>query len=123
MHVAHQKVSHFNTSLHFSPATNEPMLYMSGGSPCPLNREETASTVIRVSDFLLLWLSNPLTTSKFICSPSDFEAGTPKLVAALPPLDTGYSCHFFFEWSTHVACPTNPRAELKKHHYIGLGLL
>ncbi|ORX33663.1 mannose-6-phosphate receptor binding domain-containing protein [Kockovaella imperatae] len=93
-----------NTTLHISPSTHEPMLYLQNGSACPLNSGEYASTVIR-----------------FICSPEDFDAGKPTLVAALPPLDSGNPCHFFFEWKTHVACKTNPKAELKSHHLIGFG--
>jgi cation-dependent mannose-6-phosphate receptor len=56
-----------------------------------------------------------------VCSPSDFSAGKPQLVAALPPLDSEQSCHFFFEWETHVACPTNKKAELETSHYIAFG--
>jgi hypothetical protein len=56
-------------------------------------------------------------TPQFICSPSDFHAGKPVLVAALPPGDPANYCQFFFEWSTHVACPTNPKAEMQKAHY------
>lgn len=38
-----------NTTLHISPSTNEPILYLDGGSACPYNSEEQASTAIRVS--------------------------------------------------------------------------
>lgn len=31
--------------------------------------------------------------------------GEPRLIAQLPPDDES-SCAFFFEWRTHVACPT-----------------
>ncbi|ODN80657.1 hypothetical protein L202_02836 [Cryptococcus amylolentus CBS 6039] len=86
-----------NTNLTLSPMVNDPLLTMTGGSACPGNPSETASTAIR-----------------FICSPSNFDAGKPLLVASLPPQDP---CHFYFEWSTHVACPTNPKRELESHHY------
>ncbi|GFZ42625.1 hypothetical protein JCM24511_00342 [Saitozyma sp. JCM 24511] len=89
-----------NSTLLLSPSTNEPMMYLSNGSPCPLDSQSAASTAIR-----------------FICSPSDFHAGKPVLVAALPPGDPANYCQFFFEWSTHVACPTNPKAEMQKAHY------
>ncbi|KAK8861528.1 hypothetical protein IAR55_002350 [Kwoniella newhampshirensis] len=92
-----------NTNLTISPMTNEPMLIMTDGSPCPLNPAETASTAIR-----------------FICSPSDFHAGNPVLMAALPPSD---SCHFYFEWKSHVACPTNPKQELQSGHYYVFGAI
>ncbi|XAO26989.1 hypothetical protein I312_105830 [Cryptococcus bacillisporus CA1280] len=59
-----------NTNLTLSPMTNEPMIIMTGGSSCPGKQEQTASTAIR-----------------FICSPSDFNAGKPILVASLPPQD------------------------------------
>ncbi|WVN85701.1 uncharacterized protein L203_100851 [Cryptococcus depauperatus CBS 7841] len=86
-----------NTNLTLTPMTNEPMLIMADGSPCPLNPSASSSTAIR-----------------FICNPTVFGAGTPILVASLPPIDP---CQFYFEWSTHVACPTNAKAELKQHHY------
>ncbi|ORY27462.1 mannose-6-phosphate receptor binding domain-containing protein [Naematelia encephala] len=95
-----------NSTLYLSPASNEPMLYIQNGSPCPHNSDELASTAIR-----------------FICSPSDFHAGTPILVAALPPDDPSRTCHFFFEWSTHVACPTNAKAQLGTSHYVAFGAI
>jgi len=88
-----------NTSLFLSPATDEPMIYLQNGSPCAHNPSELASTAIR-----------------FICSQSEFSAGSPKLIAALPPGNHEQACHFFFEWETHVACPTNPKASLDKGH-------
>jgi len=66
---------------------------------------------------------DPLIPPQFTCSPSDFGAGQPKLIAALPAGDPDYYCSFFFEWPTHVACPTNPKAELAKEHYIAFGAL
>ena len=44
--------SQVNTTLHISPSTDEPMLYLDNGSPCPLNPDERASSVIRVSTVL-----------------------------------------------------------------------
>ncbi|KAL0242342.1 hypothetical protein I308_105971 [Cryptococcus tetragattii IND107] len=93
-----------NTNLTLSPMTNEPMIIMTGGSSCHGNQEQTASTAIR-----------------FICSPSDFNAGKPILVASLPPQDP---CQFYFEWNTHLACPTNPKRELEtSHYYIAFGAI
>ncbi|EIW66804.1 hypothetical protein M231_01432 [Tremella mesenterica] len=92
-----------NTTLIPSPSTSEPLLLLQDGSPCPHNPSELASTAIR-----------------FICSPSDFNAGTPSLIASLPP-NAEEGCHFFFEWRSHVACPTNPRAQMNRGQYIVFG--
>ncbi|WWC60243.1 uncharacterized protein I303_102809 [Kwoniella dejecticola CBS 10117] len=92
-----------HTNLTMSPMTNEPMYVITDGSPCPLNPDARASTAIR-----------------FICSPSDFNAGSPVLVANLPPQDP---CHFYFEWRSHVACPTNPKSSLESGHYIVFGAI
>ncbi|KAK6907286.1 hypothetical protein I203_101276 [Kwoniella mangroviensis CBS 8507] len=92
-----------HTNLTLSPMTNEPMYVITDGSPCPLNPDARASTAIR-----------------FICSPSDFNAGKPLLVATLPPQDP---CHFYFEWRSHVACPTNPKSSLESGHYIAFGAI
>ncbi|WVQ83617.1 hypothetical protein IAT38_005758 [Cryptococcus sp. DSM 104549] len=96
-------IGRINKNLTMSPMTNEPMMVMTDGSPCPLNPAASASTAIR-----------------FICSPADFHAGNPVLVATLPPEDP---CHFYFEWKSHVACPTNPKAELAAGHYILFGTI
>ncbi|KAK4687626.1 cation-dependent mannose-6-phosphate receptor, partial [Tremellales sp. Uapishka_1] len=95
-----------NATLHVSPSTSEPVLIYSGGSQCPVNREISATTAIH-----------------FICSPSDFGAGTPTLVATLPAGDQANGCQFFFEWKTHVACPTNPKAQLETSHYVAFGVI
>ncbi|WVW80082.1 hypothetical protein I302_102055 [Kwoniella bestiolae CBS 10118] len=92
-----------HTNLTMSPMTNEPMYVITDGSACPLNPDAKASTAIR-----------------FICSPSDFNAGKPVLVATLPPQDP---CHFYFEWRSHVACPTNPKSSLESGHYIAFGAI
>ncbi|WWC87820.1 uncharacterized protein L201_002712 [Kwoniella dendrophila CBS 6074] len=92
-----------HTNLTMSPMTNEPMYVITDGSACPLNPDAKASTAIR-----------------FICSPSDFNAGKPVLVATLPPQDP---CHFYFEWRSHVACPTNPKSSLESGHYIVFGAI
>lgn len=96
------------------------MLYLDNGSPCPGNPNERASSVIRVRSTLAMRSTAHL---QFVCSPKDFNAGTPQLVAAIPPLDTDQSCHFVFEWKTHVACATNPRRELEAGHYIAFGAM
>ncbi|BEI97628.1 hypothetical protein CcaverHIS631_0212170 [Cutaneotrichosporon cavernicola] len=87
----------FSTNLTISPTTHEPMLIYENGSKCPGNENERASTVIR-----------------FVCSQTDFEAGKPRLVAAVPAGDK--ACHFFFDWHTHVACPTNHKTDLESAH-------
>ncbi|WWC68691.1 uncharacterized protein I206_102625 [Kwoniella pini CBS 10737] len=92
-----------HTNLTMSPMTNEPMYVITDGSSCPLNPDAKASTAIR-----------------FICSPSDFNAGTPVLVATLPPQDP---CHFYFEWRSHLACPTNVKSSLDTGHYIAFGAI
>ncbi|KAL1410371.1 hypothetical protein Q8F55_004379 [Vanrija albida] len=91
-----------STNITLSPATKEPVLLLENGSKCPGNENERASTAIR-----------------FVCSQSEFGAGKPRLVAALPPGDN--SCHFFFDWPTHVACATSPQAELASGHLIAFG--
>ncbi|WVR03836.1 hypothetical protein IAU60_000833 [Kwoniella sp. DSM 27419] len=92
-----------HTNLTISPMSNEPMYVITDGSACPSNPDAKASTAIR-----------------FICSPADFNAGKPVLVATLPPQDP---CHFFFEWRSHVACPTNPKTPLESGHYIVFGAI
>ncbi|WRT65640.1 uncharacterized protein IL334_002585 [Kwoniella shivajii] len=92
-----------HSNLTLSPMTNEPMYVITDGSACPLNPDAKASTAIR-----------------FICSPADFNAGSPVLVANLPPQDP---CHFYFEWRSHVACPTNPKTNLESGHYIVFGAI
>lgn len=57
---------------------------------------------------------------QFVCSPTDFHAGKPVLIATVPPIqDEG--CQFYFEWRSHVACPTNRKSELETGHYIAFG--
>jgi hypothetical protein len=41
--------SQVNSTLLLSPSTNEPMMYLRNGSPCPLDSQSAASTAIRVS--------------------------------------------------------------------------
>ncbi|TXT10920.1 hypothetical protein VHUM_01671 [Vanrija humicola] len=91
-----------STNITLSPGTKEPMLLLENGSKCPGNENERASTAIR-----------------FVCQQSEFGAGKPRLVAALPAGDN--SCHFFFDWPTHVACATSPQAELASGHLIAFG--
>lgn len=59
--------------------------------------------------------------AQFICSPTDFHAGKPELIAAVPPGNPDEACHFVFEWRSHVACPTNRKSELETGHYIAFG--
>lgn len=47
--VTYADPSQFSTNLTVSPTTHEPMLIYEGGSKCPGNENERASTVIRVS--------------------------------------------------------------------------
>lgn len=94
-----------NSTLFPSPGTSQPMLVYSNGSPCPGMTDSTATTVIR-----------------FICSESEFGAGSPQLVAALPVTsDSEDQCTWMFEWRTHVACPTNPKQ--LEGHWTAIGLL
>ncbi|QRV94644.1 autophagy-related protein 27 [Ceratobasidium sp. AG-Ba] len=65
-----------------------PLLIYENGSTCKSATNLKASSIIR-----------------FICDPAVFAVGSPVLVAQLPPEDEN-ACAFFFEWRTHVACPT-----------------
>ncbi|KAG8712176.1 hypothetical protein FRC08_014936 [Ceratobasidium sp. 394] len=65
-----------------------PLLIYENGSTCPTATGLKASTAIR-----------------FICDQAVFAAGSPVLIAQLPSEDDK-ACAFFFEWRTHVACPT-----------------
>lgn len=56
-----------------------------------------------------------------MCSQTNFEAGKPRLVASVPAGDN--ACHFYFDWNTHVACPTNRKTDLESAHvwaFVGL---
>lgn len=64
---------------------DHPLLVLSQGSICPGSDKMRASSMYR-----------------FICDPSVFSAGTPKLVAQLP-IEDDQSCAFVFEWRTHVS--------------------
>ncbi|GJJ13125.1 hypothetical protein Clacol_007375 [Clathrus columnatus] len=61
---------------------------MTNGSPCPGDNNLRGSTAIR-----------------FICDNNVFGQGQPQLIAHFP-LEEETACGFFFEWRTHVACPT-----------------
>ncbi|PSS29738.1 hypothetical protein PHLCEN_2v2886 [Hermanssonia centrifuga] len=87
---------HGDFSLGYSNTTltvrdGHPAITMSNGSPCPTHVHMHAATTIQ-----------------FKCDTSVFGAGEPVLIAQLPPPDSA-SCYFFFEWKTHVACPTQAR--------------
>ncbi|KAF8514281.1 mannose-6-phosphate receptor binding domain-containing protein [Gautieria morchelliformis] len=85
---AHSDVSigTVNTSLRIKDS--HPLLVLTDGAPCGENNNLHAATAVR-----------------FICDNDVFGVGSPQLVAQLPPDDES-SCAFFFEWRTHVACPT-----------------
>ncbi|KAG8791302.1 hypothetical protein FRC12_009627 [Ceratobasidium sp. 428] len=76
----------YNTTVQIKQ--KHPLLIYENGSTCPSATSLKASTVIR-----------------FICDQAVFATGSPVLVAQLPPEDDK-ACAFFFEWRTHVACPT-----------------
>lgn len=78
-------IGRVNTTLQMRDG--HPLLLLTGGSKCPGGGDLRASTAIR-----------------FICDRSVFSAGTPQLIAELPPQDET-ACAFFIEWRTHVACP------------------
>jgi cation-dependent mannose-6-phosphate receptor len=110
-----------NSTLVASPGTSEPMLVYSGGSQC-MDSDSTASTVIRVSSYQLHSRFVTHITFQFICSESEFGSGSPQLIAALPVTSNAEDqCQFFFEWKTHVACPTNPKQ--LQGHWTAIGLL
>lgn len=109
-----------NSTLIASPGTSEPMLVYSNGSPCS-GSDGSASTVIRVC-LLSMALMTTDGNSQFICSESEFGSGSPQLIAALPVTSSPEDqCQFFFEWKTHVACPTNPKQ--LEGHWTVIGLL
>lgn len=78
-------IGRVNTTLQIRDG--HPLLLLTGGSKCPGGGDLRASTAIR-----------------FICDRSVFSAGTPQLIAELPPQDEN-ACAFFIEWRTHAACP------------------
>lgn len=115
-----------NQTLYASPDLRDPLLVYQNGSVCPTNPNERATTIIRVSLAGLLHIHTRITpvadiASQFICSPTDFHAGKPVLIAAVPPGQPDQACHFVFEWRSHVACPTNRKSELEAGHYIAFG--
>ncbi|PVF96102.1 mannose 6-phosphate receptor domain-containing protein [Serendipita vermifera] len=83
-----------------------PVLYMSNGSPCPNSGESKihASTAIR-----------------FICEPSIFGSGQPRLIAQFPQ-DDEHACAFSFEWRTPYACPSGRKPAGILHLFILFGV-
>ncbi|KAF8588377.1 mannose 6-phosphate receptor domain-containing protein, partial [Ramaria rubella] len=79
-------IGEFNTTILIKDS--HPLLVLSNGSPCGEGSNLRASSAVR-----------------FICDNGVFGAGQPELIAQLPPGDDS-ACAFFFEWRTHVACPT-----------------
>jgi len=69
----------------------DPLLTLTGGSPCLQSSSMLASTAVR-----------------FICDTSVFGSGNPQLIAQLPQQDDE-ACAFFVEWRTHYACPTHEK--------------
>lgn len=62
------------------------------------------------------------TAIRFLCDNTIFGSGEPLLVTSLPP-GSGTPCAFFFEWRTHVACPTAPRTTLSSAIGLIIGLV
>lgn len=91
-----------NTTLRIKDS--HPLLVLSDGTPCGDGSNLNAATVIRfICDNNVFGAGMcSLMVLLFIYS---FVTGQPQLVAQLP-LDDASSCAFFFEWRTHVACPT-----------------
>jgi len=62
------------------------------------------------------------TAIRFLCDNTVFGSGKPLLVTSLPP-NSGTPCAFFFEWRTHVACPSAPRTGLGSAVGLIIGLI
>lgn len=97
-------------------------MFLANGSKCPRNENELASTAIKVgADGAATCARLVQADAQFICDQTEFGPGQPRLLAALPPGKD--ACHFFFEWPTHVACPTNRKHELEGQHvwtFVGM---
>jgi len=84
-------IGEVNTTLRI--AYGHPVITITNGSPCgggaaPGGSGMKSSSIIQ-----------------FTCDQNVFSKGNPHLLAQLPPGDE-IPCTFFFEWRTHVACPT-----------------
>ncbi|KAJ7611853.1 hypothetical protein FB45DRAFT_744600, partial [Roridomyces roridus] len=83
-----------STKLSFSGRAGHPHLTLSGGSQC-LDSDGKTVEHMRGS-----------TEIEFICDPSA-GAGSPRLVAQLPPGGEDEACAWFIEWRTAAACATS----------------
>ncbi|KAJ7609184.1 hypothetical protein DFH06DRAFT_1485893 [Mycena polygramma] len=87
-------IGQVNTTLSFSGRAGHPHLTLSSGSKCLDSNGKTIEAL------------HGSTEIEFICDPSA-GAGTPRLVAQLPPGGDDAACAFFFEWRTAAACATS----------------
>ncbi|KAJ7149227.1 hypothetical protein C8R43DRAFT_1236564 [Mycena crocata] len=83
-----------NTTLSFSGRAGHPHLTLASGSSC---RDSNGKTVDQLRGS---------TEIEFVCDPSA-GAGSPRLVAQLPPGGDDAACAWFVEWRTKAACPTS----------------
>jgi len=84
-------IGQINTTLRI--AYGHPVLTLINGSPCGKAAGSNGSGT-KLSSVI-----------QFTCDPNVFSRGNPHLLAQMPPGDQS-PCAFFFEWRTHVACPT-----------------
>ncbi|KAJ6467562.1 hypothetical protein C8R47DRAFT_1024947, partial [Mycena vitilis] len=87
-------IGQVNTTLSFSGRAGHPHLTLASGSKCLDSNGKTIEAL------------HGSTEIEFICDPSA-GAGTPRLVAQLPPGSDDDACAFFFEWRTAAACATS----------------
>ncbi|KAJ7142355.1 hypothetical protein C8R44DRAFT_974140 [Mycena epipterygia] len=83
-----------NTTLSFSGRVGHPHLTLASGSKC---HDENGKEIENLRGS---------TEIEFICDPSH-GAGSPRLVAQLPPGGDDAACAWFIEWRTTAACPTS----------------
>ncbi|KAJ7235729.1 hypothetical protein B0H12DRAFT_1027209 [Mycena haematopus] len=83
-----------NKTLSFAGRAGHPHITLASGSKCLDSNGNTIDNM-RAS-----------TEIEFICDPAA-GAGTPRLVAQLPPGGDDAACAWFFEWRTAAACPTS----------------
>ncbi|KAJ7084545.1 hypothetical protein B0H15DRAFT_910828 [Mycena belliarum] len=83
-----------NTTLSFAGRAGHPHLTLASGSKC---RDENGNTLDHLRGS---------TEIEFVCDPSA-GAGSPRLVAQLPPGGEDLVCAWFLEWRTAAACPTS----------------
>ncbi|KAJ7204993.1 hypothetical protein GGX14DRAFT_459094 [Mycena pura] len=85
-------IGRVNTTLSFSGRAGYPHLTLSSGTSCLDENKKTIENL------------HGSTEIEFICDPS-MGAGSPRLVAQLPPGGDDVSCAWFIEWRTAAACP------------------